>query len=229
MAVSVFLPARKGSERIINKNTRQFAHFQGGLLELKLEQLLGVDEIQEIILSTNDETSVEIGKSFLKRSSKLRIEERPDNLASSETPLHDLIKYVPQITLSNDILWTHVTSPFCDKVMYEDMIKTYEVQRQKGFDSLISVQLYKNFLWDPEKCGIINKATGDLWPRTQDLKNLFEINNATFLAPRSLYMESGNRIGRRPFLYIMSKITSLDIDDEEDFKIAEAVYERING
>ena len=36
----VFLPCRKGSQRVPNKNTRPFAGIEGGLLRIKLEQLL---------------------------------------------------------------------------------------------------------------------------------------------------------------------------------------------
>jgi hypothetical protein len=38
--ISFFLPARKGSQRVKNKNTRPFAGIQGVLLENKLNRLL---------------------------------------------------------------------------------------------------------------------------------------------------------------------------------------------
>ena len=41
-SIAVFLPVRKGSKRVENKNTKPFAGFQNGLLELKLKQLIKI-------------------------------------------------------------------------------------------------------------------------------------------------------------------------------------------
>ncbi len=40
MKIDVFLPCRKQSSRVKNKNTRKFANINLGLLEIKLNQLL---------------------------------------------------------------------------------------------------------------------------------------------------------------------------------------------
>ena len=53
--IAFFLPARKGSERVKNKNTRSFAGIEGGLVENKIRQLLSTKHVDEIILSTYDE------------------------------------------------------------------------------------------------------------------------------------------------------------------------------
>lgn len=45
--IIAFIPARAGSERVTYKNTRPFAGFEGGLLELKLNQLARVPEVAE--------------------------------------------------------------------------------------------------------------------------------------------------------------------------------------
>ena len=38
--IAFFLPTRKGSERVRNKNTRPFAGIEGGLIENKIRQLV---------------------------------------------------------------------------------------------------------------------------------------------------------------------------------------------
>lgn len=48
--IAFFLPARKGSERVKNKNTRSFAGIEGGLVENKIRQLLSTKHVDEIIL-----------------------------------------------------------------------------------------------------------------------------------------------------------------------------------
>lgn len=225
MSIAVFLPTRKGSERVKNKNTRKFAQFEGGLLELKLRQLQDL-KVDEVILSTNDEESIRVAESYKHGFKNLVIKPRPDHLAESSTKLTDLISYVPRITRCEHILWTHVTSPMVDNEIYTDSIQKYEKALKNGYDSLMSVIPFQNFLWSKHTNDLINRK-GDLrWPRTQDLEKLFEINSAIFITPRNIYENNYDRVGVNPFLYEMNKLNSLDVDWEEDFKIAEAVYEK---
>lgn len=223
MSLTVFLPVRKGSQRVPHKNTRPFADFDGGLLELKLRQLIEIENMDEIIVSTNDETCVAVAQKF---DSHLKIDHRPDYLASSTTPLEDLIRYVGTLTQNDHVLWTHVTSPFFQTDHYQLAIKAYFEALEAGFDSLMSVIPFKNFLWDKEKNDLINRNSNMRWPQTQDLFPYYEIDSAVFIAPKSLFEETGDRVGQRPFLFENDKLTALDIDYEEDFKIAEAVYEK---
>tara|TARA_R100000935_G_C2792642_1_gene146684 strand:+ start:334 stop:1020 length:687 start_codon:yes stop_codon:yes gene_type:complete len=226
MSIAIFLPTRKGSQRLPNKNTRSFAGFRDGLLELKLKQL-GKLKVDEIIVSTNDKVAIEIAKKIISADSNLKLDIRPDYLASATTNLTDLIKYVPTLTNCEHILWTHVTSPFVDADLYNLSIDKYLNSLDQGFDSLISVTPFQNFLWSREENDIINRLGEKRWPQTQDLKKLYEINSAIFLSHRTVYERYSDRVGKRPFLFEMNKIQSLDIDWDEDFKIAEAVYEKL--
>jgi CMP-N-acetylneuraminic acid synthetase len=226
--VSVFLPIRKGSQRVVNKNTRKFAHFNKGLLELKLNQLIKVTSISEIILSTNDEASIEIGREFSHISNKIRIIKRPENLSLSSTNLTDLVKYVPKICVSDHILWTHVTSPFVEAVDYDYAIELYLKALNQGYDSLMSVRKFNNYLWSKKKNDIINRVSDQRWPQTQDLEELYEINSAIFIASRKIYVDNFDRIGTKPELFIQDSIKSFDIDWEDDFTLAELIYKKNN-
>jgi len=225
-SISVFLPVRKGSERVKNKNTKPFAGLSFGLLGIKIQTLIDVNEVSEIIISTNDPDAIIIGERFCEKSNKIRIDHRPDFLASSETSLVDLVNYVPTITQCQHILWTHVTSPFLQSIDYSKAINKYFIVKNKGFDSLMSVVSFKNYLWSINKNDLINRVNEEKWPRTQDLLELFEIDSGIFIASRDVYIKQKDRVGQRPFLLENNKIKSFDIDWEEDFKIAEAIYEK---
>lgn len=224
--VSIFLPTRKGSQRVINKNTRPFAQFDNGLLELKLKQLMGAKLISEVVLSTNDEESLRIAYNFSKQWSKLVIDHRPDHLASSTTNLIDLVNYVPQITKGEHLLWTHVTSPFVGPTDYDHAIRQYFQACELGNDSLMSVKPFRNFLWSKEAGDLINRRTSQRWPQTQDLMELYEIDSAIFMASRNIYLQQSDRVGQTPFLYQLGGLKSFDIDWEDDFVIAEALFEK---
>lgn len=226
---SVFLPVRKGSQRVKNKNTRPFASFPNGLLELKLSQLINVDSICEIIVSTNDPECENIGREFSQLSKKVIVDKRPEHLGTDKTSLVDLVKYIPGLTQCHQIIWTHVTSPFFETSDYEKAIVDYEKAILQGFDSLMGVMPFKNFLWSKENNDIINRTNDEKWPRTQDLKELFEIDSSVFIASKRVYIENDDRLGSKPFLFINDKIKSFDIDWEDDFFIAEAIYSQLKA
>ena len=74
-SMAFFLPTRKGSERVKNKNTRPFAGIEGGLFVNKLTQLLKTKNIDEILISSNDEICLDYASRF--KDSRLKIIERP--------------------------------------------------------------------------------------------------------------------------------------------------------
>ena len=224
--VAFFLPTRKGSQRVKNKNTRPFAGIEGGLVENKIRQLIQTKNIDEIILSTNDECCIEIAKKYTLVCDRLKIIERPNELCLDTTNLQDLICYVPTITDAEHILWGHVTTPICGAEEYDKAIELYKSKLQEGIDSLIGVSELQNFLLNKE-AKLINNTTPLPWPRTQDLESLYEINHTMFMAKREVYETLKNRIGNNPVLHIMDKMNSFDVDWEEDFAIAEVIYKSL--
>lgn len=226
MSISLFLPVRAGSERVINKNTRSFGGIKNGIFELKLSQLENLDFVDEVIISSNDSRCLEIAETYKNRIENLVIDERPDHLGSSSTTLEDLILHVANLSSCENILWTHATNPLFTTKNYKNAIDVYQLQKKNGFDSLVSGYIIKEFLLDTETNKIINNTTNLKWPRTQDLMDLFAINNAVFIANRERYL-LGERLGIKPYYLENDKISSLDIDYEDDFLIAEAVYEKL--
>ncbi|WP_034920717.1 cytidylyltransferase domain-containing protein [Gillisia sp. CAL575] len=226
MSISLFLPVRAGSERVKNKNTRSFAGIDNGILELKLNQLVNLQFVDEVIISSNSNTCLEIAETYKNRIKNLVIDERPEHLGNSSTKLKDLILYAAEINSCENILWTHATNPLFNAKNYNQAIEVFLHQKKNGYDSLVTGCICKDFLLDTESNKIINNTTKLNWPRTQDLKELFAINNAVFIANRERYL-LGERLGIKPYYLENDKISSLDIDYEEDFLIAEAVYEKL--
>ena len=224
--VAFYLPTRKGSERVINKNTRPFAGIEGGLVENKVKQLLETKLIDEIIFSSNDETCMAVAEKY--KDSRLIIIERPEELCLSTTNLQDLICYVPTVTDADHILWGHVTTPLCGADQYDAGIQLYLDKLDEGYDSLVGVTEMRNFLLNKEG-KLINNTTDIPWPRTQDLEALYPINHTIFLAKREVYVDQKNRIGKKPLLHIMDELHSFDIDWPDDFTIAEIMYKNLYG
>ena len=69
--ISIFLPIRKGSRRIINKNLKKLPHFSYGLTEIKIKQLEKFKFISsklkqkfEFVVSTDSEKILKILKKY---------------------------------------------------------------------------------------------------------------------------------------------------------------------
>lgn len=203
------------------KNIKPFGPFPHGLIEIKLKQLLGAANIDHIILSTNDQEIVDFAQSLAEE--KIAIHWRVDELASSQTSTDELVGHALELVGEGHILWTHVTSPFVTSYLYDDMALKYSKALEAGYDSLMSVTPLHGFLWND--AGPINyDRMVEKWPRTQTMAPVYEINSAAFIAHAAIYQRYNDRIGARPFLYQMSKISALDIDWDEDFQLAEQVF-----
>lgn len=218
--LSVFLPIRKNSQRVPNKNVKNFAGVEGGLTKIKLDQLINVSNIDKIILSTDCEIAISIAKKI--NSNKVFIDNRPEEFCRSDTTTDDLIEYVNTIVKKGTILWTHVTSPFINEKTYYNAIDFFLKNKNK-YDSLMSVSYLKNFFWKENK-PLNYKREILKWPHTQNIEPIIEINNGIFITEKEVYEKLNDRIGTNPYLYETNKIQSFDIDWPQDFNIAEKIY-----
>ena len=221
MIIKAFLPCRSGSQRVKNKNIRKFANYSFGLFQLKIEQLVKVNQFKEIIISTDDLKIINYLKK--KKYKKVRCITRPKKLALSSTRTDELIHYAAKFFDKNDhILWTHVTSPLFDTNDYNKAIDVY-IKNKKTYDTLIGCNIVQEFIFNKKK-PINYNYSKTFWPNTQDLKKLHSINNTIFLTSAYNYIKKGNRIGTKLFFYNIEKIKSIDVDNFEDFKTAEKLY-----
>lgn len=218
--VTCFLPCRAGSQRVIKKNIKPFAHYEKGLIEIKLQQLIKTNQIDRIILTSNDEDILSYAAGLA--NDKIELHKRVEELSSSETSTDQLVAHALELIPEGHILWTHVTSPFITEKHYSKIINSYFKNITLGYDSLMTVTPTYGFFWRDNKP--FNYDTNkEKWPRTQTIQPLQEINSGAFIASAEVYKEENNRIGNNPYLYDLDKITSFDIDWQEDFMIAEAI------
>lgn len=61
MIIKAVIPIRSGSQRVKDKNLRRFSNTS--LMEMKIQNLLQVPELDEIIVNTNSDEAIEIVKS----------------------------------------------------------------------------------------------------------------------------------------------------------------------
>ncbi|MBH0027519.1 acylneuraminate cytidylyltransferase family protein [Pseudoalteromonas sp. SWN29] len=221
MMITAFLPCRKGSQRIPDKNVKPFAGIEGGLLKIKLDQLLACSRIDSILVSSNDDRVLEFVKKV--NDSRVIIDHRPNDLGSSSTTTDELIKYAGTLVPEGHILWTHVTSPFITTEDYNSIIRAYFEQLNHDYDSLMTVLKIQGFIWNKDEP--ISYSRNELkWPMTQNIKPLYEIDSGVFLSSADNYRQFNDRIATKPYLLEQDKLKSVDIDWPEDFILAELLW-----
>jgi len=220
--INVFLPCRKGSERVPKKNIKPFSGFNNGLIEIKLKQLIEAKYIDAIYLSTNDDEILDYASTL--NNPKILLHKRIEELSSSQTSTDQLVAHALDLIKEDEVLWTHVTSPFLTAQAYDQIIEQYFDAKNNGHDSLMTTNLIHGFLWNQN--GPINyDREQEKWPRTQTLEPIHEINSAVFLASVDIYSNFDDRIGQHPYLYPLDKVQGFDIDWQDDFDIAQAMVQ----
>ena len=223
MKINVFLPCKKNSTRVKNKNKRKFANVHYGLLEIKIDQLLKCKFINKIYLSTDDKKIINFVKKL--KSDVIIIHQRVDKkLSTNQTSTQALIQHASDIIKEGHILWTHVTSPLIDSFSYEKIIKAYKKNLKKNYDSLMTVTKFNGFIWNQKKPINYNPTKKEKWPKTQDTNYLYNVNSAVFISSRENYIKEQNRIGKKPFFYELPRLEGIDIDELEDFYFAEYIF-----
>ncbi len=230
MIRTLFVPCRRGSERVPDKNTRPFAGHEGGLLGLKLDQLEATRGFDRIVVDSNDPLVLERAgrrQRTWKGDAALEVRERPDHLGASATTTDALIAYALTTIDGDELAWTHVTSPFCGAASYERMLAAWDEAPRDRHDSMMAVHPIRSFVWSAS--GPLNyerhgQKTELRWPRTQDVTPVYDVCSALFLVPLRVGRILGDRIGRSPMLFELGRLEAIDIDWDEDFRVAEALW-----
>ncbi len=205
------------SERVSGKNLKDFNGKP--LFYYVLESLSNSKYINEIIVNTD---SREIAEKAMTASPKVKIHERPLEICGDMVSMNKIIAHDLSESTSDLFIQTHSTNPLLRTETIDQAID-YFLNLTDEFDSLFSVtKMQTRLFWEDGKP--INHNPSELI-RTQDLPPVFEENSNFFIFSRSSFKNAGDkRIGLRPKMFEVDKIEAVDIDEPNDFIIAEALH-----
>ncbi|MBE7441292.1 MAG: acylneuraminate cytidylyltransferase family protein [Flavobacteriales bacterium] len=216
MKIIALLPMKGHSERVPNKNMKLFNGIP--LFNHVLTTLQNCDLIDEVIINTDSNVISESAKKF----SKVKIHNRPNEICGDFVSMNDIIAYDLNHSDGDIYLQTHSTNPLLKTTTIHQAIEKFKNQRE--FDSLFSVtKLQTRLYWEDVRP--INHNPNELI-RTQDLPPVFEENSNFFIFTKSSFKNAANkRIGKKPMMYEMDKLESVDIDEPHDFILAETIQQ----
>lgn len=217
--ITALLPMKGNSERVPNKNFRDFAA-QGPLFRRIHATLAACECISEIIINTDSQHIMELARGLL----KVRIIERPQSLRGDMVPMNDIIAHDLNLASEKHVMQTHSTNPLLTSATVEAAATRYFASLPE-YDSLFSVTALYSRFYRPDGSPVNHDPTQLL--RTQDLPPLYEENSCFYFFSPESFCNAGNlRIGCKPVLFPISKLEAVDIDDEEDFILAEILARR---
>jgi N-acylneuraminate cytidylyltransferase len=224
MKVVAVVPIRKGSQRVKNKNLRPFA--DSTLLEVKIESLLSVGEIDEIIVNTNSDEAIEIVNGTFS-GERVRTQRRSEYFASSACSGSEFFKHLGDVTETEIFVYAPCTSPFVKAETISQCIKMYDENCRAGdYDCVSTVSSVKQFLWQN---GTALNYDPKNAPNSQDLPEIVALNFGVTVTSREDVIKNCNIIGKHPFFVKTSDIESVDIDTPLDFYIAEQMYKKLKA
>lgn len=208
------IPVRAGSRRLKDKNIAPF----GGstLLEYKIDQLKQVDEIDRIVVTSDSDLMLEMAENKGVLTHKRAVEYCDEKTRT----FGEVVSHICKNIQGENVLWATCTSPLVVSEHYSEAIKVYLKELQRGYDSLMSVEELKRYLWDQN--GPLNYELGVKHVPSQELPPLYRVTDGILIAPRLKMIEWNYFHGVNPYRFIMDKKSSVDIDDPLDMACASA-------
>jgi CMP-N-acetylneuraminic acid synthetase len=210
MKVVAFVPIKMNNERLPGKNIKSFSNGRP-LISYILDTLSTVDNIDEIYVYCSDESIKEYlppTVKFLKRDKYLDL---------STTSFNEVLTSFANDVKADVYILTHATAPFIAKSRFEEGIAAVTSQQ---YDSALTVQVLQEFLW---KDGHPYNYNPQKIPRTQDLERLYTETCGMYIYTAELINQEKRRIGHKPYLIEVSKIEACDINNPDDFELANAI------
>lgn len=217
--ITAVIPVRAGSKRLPNKNILPFG--DSNLLIHKIRQLKQVPEIDNIVVSSDSDIMLEMAK-----NEGVLTHKRDAHFCDDTTLPH---RHVAENVQGDHILWAVCVCPLLTPESYSNAIKAYKefVIEKKLYDSLVSMRLFKEYLWDEN--GPLNYKLGSGHVISQNLPDWYIVTNGIYMLPRKLMIEKNYFLGDNPYKFVVSKREAVDIDDAEDFAVAASLYDYYNN
>ncbi|MGE3591195.1 MAG: NTP transferase domain-containing protein [Arcobacter sp.] len=214
------IPARGGSKRLPRKNVLDLCGKP--LIVWSIEAGLKSNYIDKVVVSSDDEEILNISKEYGAETIK-----RPNEFASDTATTFDAIKHtIDNLEIYDYVVLLQPTSPLRDDKHIDEAVKLLQT---KNADAVVSVcEMDHSPLWSntlPEDGSLANfrheKAKGK---RSQDLEKYYRVNGAIYICKtEKLLEEKGFFLKDNIFAYVMDRESSVDIDEDIDFKIAKVL------
>lgn len=218
-----FIPIRSGSKGIKDKNIKDFNGKP--LCYWTIKSSSESKSIDEIYVSTDSKKIIDIVESFQLPKVKTFLRSKKTALDTSSTE-SAMLEFIEKMNFDKESIFILIqaTSPFTKSGDIDDGIRKIS----KG-SSVLSVCNFNRFVWDknvPLNYDFLNRN------RRQDQNGYYLENGAFYISYINDIIKTKSRISGKIKFQIMSEESSIEIDTQMDWDLAEFLHlkkEKINN
>jgi CMP-N-acetylneuraminic acid synthetase len=217
--ISIVIPVREGSSRIPSKIFLPFGD-KKSLLEWKISQVSQVQDKRNIFISSNsprvEQIAEQTGVNYLPRSDFL--------CTGHQATFSEVITGVIKDIKTDYFAWVTVVVPLMQPDDYQEAFQLFlrHVAIDKTHNSLVTVNLVKEYLWS--ETGPLNYQANRNHTISQELPNIYRVTNGLYMRSKAETMTDGYFLGQKPVFHNVSKAAGIDIDEHEDYELAQKFY-----
>lgn len=209
MKTIVIMPIKLNNERLPGKNTMLLDGKP--LLQHQLLAVKATGLADEVYVYCSDETVCPYlpeGVQFLKRPAELDLP--TSNFTQIFTAFSNAVP-------ADIYVYVHATAPF---ITSETITECIQAVHRGEYDSAFCAVKIQDFLWkDGEP---LNFDAANV-PRSQDLVPIYRETSGVYVFTRDVFAKYSRRIGKKPYIKELSFKEAVDINNPEDFRLAEAM------
>lgn len=221
-SILAIIPARGGSKGIPRKNIKLLAGKP--LIVWTIEEAKKSKYIDRIILSSEDEETINVAKEYGCEVPFVR----PKELAQDETAgIEPVIHAINSLSIKYDyICLLQPTSPLRKVVDIDGCILSCISNNSESCVSVTIVDKHPYWMYEIDENKKLEPLFSNNIIRRQDLHSVYVLNGAVYFCSTKMIIETEKLIEKNTLSYEMSKLNSLDIDDNLDFELAEFLIKR---
>lgn len=205
------------SSRVPGKNFRPISGKP--LFQWMLDTLLELDFVSRVLINTD--AAAELKAAGLQESDRVELKQRPQALCGDEVSMNLILEDDLASHPHDFYLMTHTTNPLLSAATLRGAWEKFQDSLGQGHDSMFSVNRHQTRFYR-EDASPINHDPNNLIP-TQELEPWFEENSCFYFFSPASFAATGARIGEKPAMYETPKLESVDIDEPDDWNMAEAL------
>lgn len=221
------IPARSGSKGLPDKNIKILNGKP--LIAYTIEAAIQSRLFDDIIVSTDSKEYAEIAKKNGASVPFLREAELSTDTAKSWDVVKEVLHQCAQLDKKYDtVALLQPTSPLRDA---SDIKQAYKKMRREEANLVVSVcetdhsPLWSNTL--TEDHSLVDFLKPEYTTKTrQEIPTYYRLNGAIYIVKTDYLFETENIYASKSYATIMDKVHSVDIDDEIDFLVAEALLKQ---
>jgi CMP-N-acetylneuraminic acid synthetase len=217
--MKIIVPAKSGSERVINKNWRPF-YSDESLVDITIKKLKRAGVRKSSIFVTGDDTRL---LASVRAEHKVETIFRSPVYCDNDMPIVNVVShFYDKLGKPAEFAIAMVTCPTFNK--YRDCLDAWALNRP-SYDSLaVTFEADKFLMMKADNSfAPIGWSFGNCHQISQSLRSFYRFPFAFSILTKKSISETSFFVGRNPYWFIESE-SHIDIDTERDFYDAAAIY-----